>query len=286
MKHAFAEIPSGQIYYETAGEGYPVVCLHQSIWSSWEFSKVIPILTRKYRVIAPDTIGFGKSDPAPQSWMIEDYAKTVIQFMDAVGIKKAHFVGQHTGATLSVEIAAAYPERVNKVVFSGLGIYDPDFVPYTPDPTGLWALNTVTQNLRERTANRSLPAAGFPLTKNYTFMQSLWANQLHENPKAGMDGIQKGFLGVLEHVDKRSGNLFGALLQFNKVGRARQVMCPSLLTIGTKDCFYPPVCKPPEEMAAVLPNCTMKHVEGAGVMGQYTHAEEYARIIMEFFEAK
>lgn len=285
MKHAYADISCGQIYYETEGEGEPLILLHQSIWSNWEFGKIIPLLARKYRVIAPDTIGFGKSDPAPQGWMVSDYAAAVIEFMDVLGIRKAHFVGQHTGAFFSVEIAAAYPQRVNKIVFSGLGLFDADFVPYTPDPTGLWAVSTVTQNVRERIANRSIPQR-MPLTKDYPRIQLLWASQLHENPAAPMDGIQKAFQGLVEHIDKRGGAPFAALLQFDMEARARKVKRPSLLTIGTKDCFYPPVCKQPEIMAGILPDCTMKYVEGAGIMGMYTHAEEYARIILEFLGAK
>jgi pimeloyl-ACP methyl ester carboxylesterase len=285
MKHAYADLSCGQIYYDTAGEGEPLICLHQSIWSNWEFSKLIPLLAKKYRVVAPDTIGFGRSDPAPHGWMVLDYAKAVIEFMDVLGIKKAHFLGQHTGAFFGTEIAASFPQRINKIVFSGLGLFNLDFVPYTPDPTGLWAISTVTQNVRERIANRSMPL-NIPVTKDYTHIQSLWASQLHENPASSMDGIQKAFQGVFEFIDKRGGNPFAALLQFDMEARARQVKNPSLLTIGTKDCFYPPVCKPPEMMAGILPNCTMRYVEGAGIMGMYTHAEEYAKVILEFLGTK
>jgi pimeloyl-ACP methyl ester carboxylesterase len=270
------------IYYETEGKGEPLLCLHQSIWSSWEYSRAIPLLAKKYQVFAPDTIGFGKSDPAPHGWMIPDYANSILQFMDAVGIKKAKLVGAHTGALLGVELTAAHPKRFTKVAFSGLGLFDPDFVPWSqPDPTGLWQISTMTQNLRERIANRSRPFH-YTIPMDGSHLLQIWSNQLHENPMAGMDGIQKAALALLEHWDKRAGNPFGALLAYDLENRAKEVKVPSLLIVGTKDCFYPPVCKVPEVMAGIIPNCGLKYVEGAGIMALYTHAEDYAKIILDY----
>jgi pimeloyl-ACP methyl ester carboxylesterase len=282
MRHAFAQIPAGRIHYQTEGEGEPLLCLHQSIWSNWEYARLIPLLAKKYRVIAPDTIGFGKSDTAPIGWMIPDYANSILQFMDAIGVKKARLIGQHTGALLSVELTAAHPERFHKVVFSGLGLFNADFVPWsTNDPTGLWMITSMTQNLRERIANRSWPWQ-YEILMDGSHLLRWWTNQLHENPAAEMDGIQKAFIAVMEHWDKRGGNPFAALLAYDLTARARKVAVPSLLTVGTKDCFYPPICQNPEVMVGIIPGCTMKYIQDAGIMGLYTHPQEYARVILDF----
>jgi pimeloyl-ACP methyl ester carboxylesterase len=119
-----------------------------------------------------------------------------------------------------------------------------------------------------------------PLDASHLLM--MWSNQLHENPKAGMDGIQKATLALLEHWDKRAGNPFGALLAYDLEARARDVKVPSLLIVGTKDCFYPPVCQVPEVMVGIIPGCTMRYIEGAGIMGLYTHPEDYAKLILEY----
>jgi len=46
-------------------------------------------LSKKYRAIAVDFLGFGDSDPAPREYQIIDHAKTMISFMDAMGLKSA-----------------------------------------------------------------------------------------------------------------------------------------------------------------------------------------------------
>jgi pimeloyl-ACP methyl ester carboxylesterase len=283
MKHGYIDLACGQMYREVEGTGYPVICLHQTIWSSWEYHKLIPLLSPEYRVIALDTMGFGRSDPAPFGWLIDDYGDTVIEALDKLEIEKAHFIGQHTGAFLSVAIAARHPDRINKIVLSGCGLFNPDFVPFTPEPTGLWQVSTVTQNLRERIANRSgAPSYDIPLDGSHLIMR--WANQLHENPAAPMDAIQKAFISLLEQFDKRGGAPFGALLKFDLEATAPLVQNPTLLTIGTKDCFYPPVCREPDAVAHLIPNCKVAWVEGAGIMSFYSHPREYAKLILDFLK--
>jgi len=100
MKRAFTDIPEGQMHYRVEGTGEPVLLLHMAVASSDEFTRVMHILSRKYRAIALDFMGFGDSDPTPCEYQIIDHAKTVISFMDSLGIKHAHIAGQFFGLKL------------------------------------------------------------------------------------------------------------------------------------------------------------------------------------------
>jgi len=285
MKHAYADLSCGQIYYEEAGSGEPVICLHQTIWSTWEYQRLIPLLAKKFHVIAVDTMGFGRSDPAPVGWSVDDYGNSIFELMDKLGIKKAHFVGQHTGAFVATGMAAKHGDRMNKIALSGAGLFNLDFVPFTPDPTGLWAVSTMTQNVRERIANRSLPMPDLT-TRTGSHLIGFWANQLHENPKAPMEDIQKAFIALVEHFEKRGGGPFGALLKFDMEAAAKQVKNKCILMIGTKDCFYPPVTLEPEVIAHIIPDCKIAYVEDAGIMGFYSHADQFAKHIIKFLQEK
>jgi pimeloyl-ACP methyl ester carboxylesterase len=124
VKRAYADLKSGnQMYYETMGEGDPVIFIHQSWWSNFEFEGVLPLVAQKYKVYSPDTLGFGYSPPAPFEWEFVDFCDSFIDFMDALGIEKASIVGQHTGALVGADLAARYPERIDKLVLGGLAIY-------------------------------------------------------------------------------------------------------------------------------------------------------------------
>jgi pimeloyl-ACP methyl ester carboxylesterase len=123
MKKAYAYIPEGQVHYRIEGSGETILLLHASVSSSDEYAKVMPFLSKKYCAIAMDFLGNGNSDPAPHPYTVADHTRTVISFMDCLGIKKAIIVGQHIGAKMAVELAISRPERVSKLVLSNIGFY-------------------------------------------------------------------------------------------------------------------------------------------------------------------
>lgn len=120
VKRAFLDTEDGQILYRIAGEGQALVLLHMSPRSSDEFRELIPIFAQKYRVIAMDLMGFGDSDKPPRIYSIADYAKTVIALLDELEIEKANILGNHTGAYITAEVAAEYPQRIDKIILSNI----------------------------------------------------------------------------------------------------------------------------------------------------------------------
>jgi pimeloyl-ACP methyl ester carboxylesterase len=125
IRREFADTPSGQIHYRTAGRGDAVLMLHQTPRSSDEFMDVIPAFAKHFRVIAMDTVGYGDSyRPLDESTSVQDFGTAAVELLDALGIKRAHVVGHHTGAVIAIEIAASHPERVNKLVLSAAAYVD------------------------------------------------------------------------------------------------------------------------------------------------------------------
>lgn len=126
VKRGYANLKrSGtQMYYETMGSGDPVIFVHQCWWNNFEFEGVIPMVAKQYTVYSPDSLGFGFSPAAPNWFEFTDFTDSFIDFMDDLGIEKASFVGQHSGSLIMADLAARYPERVDKLIFGGLAIYE------------------------------------------------------------------------------------------------------------------------------------------------------------------
>ena len=104
-----------------------------SALSNWEH--LLPRFAPAYRSIAPDILGFGDSehpDPAPAGML--DYtrlrAESVLALLAALGIEKAHLVGNSMGGMIALTVALAAPERVDRLVLMGSGGAP---VPPTPD---------------------------------------------------------------------------------------------------------------------------------------------------------
>lgn len=109
-----------QIHYRRAGHGSPIILLHQSPKSSEEYIPLIRELSSDYTVFAPDTPGNGLSDPLPiNNPSMNDFAKNVVKFMDAIGIEKCPVYGFHTGGSCTLELSWSFPERVTVGVVDG-----------------------------------------------------------------------------------------------------------------------------------------------------------------------
>jgi pimeloyl-ACP methyl ester carboxylesterase len=94
----------------------PIVVLHG--WGA-HIESVAPILAAlegASELIALDLPGFGESDPPDQTWDVDSYARFMIQFLDELGVGRAHLVGHSHGGRVSIALAADEPERVGRLL--------------------------------------------------------------------------------------------------------------------------------------------------------------------------
>ena len=216
MKRAYADIPEGQVHYRIEGEGEPVILLHMAVASSDEFVRPMHFLSKSYRAIALDFLGAGDSDPAPYPYGILDHARTVIQFMDALGIKKADIVGHHLGASVGLELQIAWPQRVNKLVLSGIG-YVPETdegIPFEHPPNFMSAV--------------AIKADGSHLLEWWR-RAALWGGAPDIIEERVIEYIKAGPKGEEAHL---------ATQDYNPKGRLPLVTCPMMVLFETKDPFY------------------------------------------------
>lgn len=120
MSRHYVAVDGRQVHYRRAGAGPPVVLLHQTPQSSVTMLPLLQRLAGQATVVALDTPGFGLSDPLPgESWSIDDLAEFLGATLDALGIERAAFAGQHTGATIAAEFALRYPKRAACLALDG-----------------------------------------------------------------------------------------------------------------------------------------------------------------------
>ena len=124
IKRAFLDTEDGQILYRIGGQGPSLLLLHMTPRSSDEFREIMPILMRQRQVVAMDLMGLGDSDKPPRTYSVADYANTVIELWDRLGIQKSSLFGSLTGGYIAAEVAAAYPERVEKLILGNVFRFD------------------------------------------------------------------------------------------------------------------------------------------------------------------
>jgi len=109
--------------YLQEGNGEPVVLVHGSgpgvsAYANWRLT--IPVLAQKFRVYAPDMVGFGFTErPAHIDYNMQTWTDQLIGFLDALGIEQASLVGNSFGGAIALHAADQHPQRVNRLVLMG-----------------------------------------------------------------------------------------------------------------------------------------------------------------------
>jgi pimeloyl-ACP methyl ester carboxylesterase len=125
VERQFISLSAGRVHVAGCGSGRPILLLHQTPRSWDEYRDVLPLLGRKYRALAMDTVGFGDSEPLPVGTdTIERWAAAAHELLAAFGIARAVVVGHHTGAAIAIEMAAMHPERMEALVLSAAPYVD------------------------------------------------------------------------------------------------------------------------------------------------------------------
>ncbi len=109
-----AQVGRRRLRYVRAGRGASVVLVHGFASSIYTWSEVLPTLAREHDVVALDLPGFGGSEmPADLHWT--ELPEAVLGLMDGLGLGRASLVGHSLGGAVVVAVAAARPERVERL---------------------------------------------------------------------------------------------------------------------------------------------------------------------------
>ncbi len=102
-----------EIYYRDIGpRGEPLLLLHGFPETGDAFAQVVAPLGKRYRLIAPDLRGAGRSGRTPSGYDKKTLASDVKALMDHLKIDRAHVVGHDIGARIAYAFAVQYPERL------------------------------------------------------------------------------------------------------------------------------------------------------------------------------
>jgi len=265
MKKGYVDVPEGQIHYRTEGSGEPLLLLHQAGLSSAEFIDVIPLLSRHYWVIAPDMLGHGNSDDPPREYEVEEFTRSALQFMDAIGIEKVSIVGHHTGAALAHSIAATHPERVKKVALSGGRL-----------PT-MEELNAFLEKLKTQPMSRDLP-----MDEDGHFLVETWQRYQNLSPHAEPAVQFKPFIIGLEARVRPYDAHYVVFRWRERANLLPQIKCPVLFLSGDEDLFFKR--ERFESAKNLFPNCKAAVIEGTGAMVCFEKPEEWAEAVLDFLE--
>lgn len=206
----------GYIHYRAAGAGKPVMLFHINQQSSALMLELMQALAPTCRVVAMDYPSHGHSDPIDFQPSFADYTACGIAVMDALGIERAAAMGEAVGAGVSVAIANAHPDRIEKVVLINC--------PFSPE-RGRTAVHVKDLQAGLRPEDES----GFPLTRSLSFMLERDPGHSPMHPsQSWMDRINTAQM----EVGRNRWQAVTALANFDMNDGLSRLVQPTLLLLG------------------------------------------------------
>lgn len=254
----YANTAYGQLHYAACGSGEPILLLHQSPRSWDEYRDVLPLLGERFTAVAMDTLGFGASAPAPEDARIEDFASAAIALLDALELPRAHVAGHHTGAVVAMELAAAAPERVDRLVLSSCP----------------W----VDEAARARRAAQP-PVDAVISRDDGAHLAELWRRRASFYPSGRVDLLHRFVRDALSVTDPEAGHR--AVTRYRMEDRIDLVRAPTLLIGAADDPFaYPDLAM----LRGALPHAHWVAIPDGGVPLPDQLPEAFATVVTSFLE--
>jgi pimeloyl-ACP methyl ester carboxylesterase len=145
VKHRTIEIDGSGIFYREAGpEDAPVILLpHGYPSSSFQFRNLMPALADRWRLVAPDYLGFGYSNtPAGFAYNFDGYADMLDRFATRLGLRRYALYLHDYGSQIGLRLAIRAPERVAALIIQNGDIYEDALGPKYDGLKAYWAQPT------------------------------------------------------------------------------------------------------------------------------------------------
>ena len=112
----YADVNGVHLYYETHGEGRPLVLLHGGLASGEMFGPILPALSAAHRVIVPDLQGHGRTADVDRPLDIRTMADDIAALIDELGLDGPDVVGYSLGGGVAFMTAVRHPDKVRRLV--------------------------------------------------------------------------------------------------------------------------------------------------------------------------
>ncbi len=202
---------SASLFYQVAGDGFPLIFTHGASWNHKQWQKQVDFFKERYTVVTWDVRGHGYSSLPDGPVDSEDFSADIISLMDHLAIKRAVLCGLSMGGHISLQTAVRYPDRVTGLILIGtpcsnsFNLFEKIFVP----------VNRLSSNI-------------IPM-KTYGIIQAKMLSRFNKN---NAEYIKEAVSMIPHNNWKR---IWAAVTRMESRVDLPKIQCPTLLLIGDND---------------------------------------------------
>jgi len=264
------------VVYRSAGDGPAVVLVHGLTGSSTTWREVMPALSERYRVVAPDLLGHGESAKPRGDYSLGAHADGIRDLLVALGIERATFVGHSLGGGVAMQLAYQFPERCERlalVASGGLGREVMLFLRLVSVPGSEYLLDLVLNAPLHDAAERigsvfrrlglGLDPRGAEVWRSYSTLST------HQGRQA--------FIHTVRSVIDIGGQRVSAM---DRLYLAEDV--PTMIVWGDRDQVIP--VSHAYAAHRLIPGSRLEILEGAGHFLPWLDADRFLPLLVDFIE--
>jgi 3-oxoadipate enol-lactonase len=253
-----------RLYYETAGQGAPLLLLHGLGSSARDWEYQVRFFAQRYRVLIPELRGHGRSEKPPGPYSMPLFASDIADLIESLGIAPPHVVGLSLGGFVAFQLAVDYPELIRSlvVVNSAPGLPRERLRDRSQLASALVVRRLIVRLFGMRTLGRFLGRKLFPRPEQAALKRAFIERWAENNPDA--------YLASLATV---SG--------WSVEDRLDSIACPVCVIAGEYD-FIP--LKVKQSCADRVPNGELIVIPASGHFTPMDNPDELNRTVMSFLE--
>ncbi|MGD0509080.1 MAG: alpha/beta fold hydrolase [Terriglobales bacterium] len=258
----FIENQGAQIYWDEQGQGSPVLLIMGLGYTSVMWHRTRPVLAQKYRTIAFDNRGVGRSDVPPGPYSIAIMASDAAAVLDAAGVARAHVFGVSMGGMIAQEFALQYPARTRSLILGCTAAGGPSAVRAESKVADVLMARGMTL---EQAREAILPYIYDVATPPEKIEEDV---SLRRNWLPSLEGYMAQLLGILA---------------WESYSRIAQITAPTLVIHGKSDALVPPGNG--ELIAKRIPGAKLVLLEQASHLFLTDQTEKAHQEILEFLSS-
>jgi len=266
---SYFDLGDGQLYYERAGEGMPLVLSHAAFLDSRMFDAIWEPLAQHFHVIRYDLRGFGKSSPVTGPL---PRRSDLARLLDHLDVTQAHLVGCSLSGEISLDLTLEQPQRVASLTLVGA------------TPGGFELQGELPRHM----------------------LEMIEAMQRGDIERANELQIRIWLDGGYREADQVDASLRTKALEMNRIPvaqntyfiadtqpgdplappaitRLETVQCPVLVVAGALD--HPEVLRAADEMAGRIPRAQKTIIESSGHVPSYEQPARFVKLLLDFLSS-
>ena len=244
-------------YLDGGGSSGNILLIHGLGGFAERWSTVMPILSKKYRVIAPDLPGYGYSDKPSIDYTPEFFSQFIFDFLDVLDIKKTNMIGTSLGGQLVAEFAIAQTKMVEKIILVC--------------PSGVMKSSTPTLDAYSMAA----------LYPSYDTVKT--AYEMMTGSKNVTTESIEGFIKRMTQPNAKMAFMSTLLALKNSppiTNRLSNITVPTMVIWGKKDTLIP--IKYANDFVSSIKNCQLEIMENCGHTPHIEDPDKFSQIVLNF----